>query len=409
MTLPVVVVGGGTAGSTAALTLSSHTTRDIVVFEPGDVSDCDDDSRFFGALAQSHLLSHHLVHSEHRNLTYTQARAVGGGSALNGMLLSGAVPDFLEGLTSIPSESDMGDLSRALMRSGGRACRMWWNGGRWNPGRALLHLRDEGRVDVRQQRAETLLHRNGAVTGVMVDGVEVATDCVVLAAGAIASPEFLLRSSCGELVPNIGIGLQDHPSITFDIVRTTSACGVFDASVVMDLVTNDGGVGLVVAYERTDASNPDAGMLSVMLMNPESRGSITMNPDVRVEMGYLSNRVDAKRFRSFVQHAARILLSEPFMGISGNITVGAGRLSCDDVLATDDASLDAWILESLVPVSHVSSSLSHSVDHRGRLTGLGGVVVADASVLSHVPHETPAAAVTMESQRIARLLGEELS
>ena len=51
--LPVVVIGGGTAGCTVVSTLAAMTTQPIVLIEPGSPSVHDDVSAFFTVLSDT--------------------------------------------------------------------------------------------------------------------------------------------------------------------------------------------------------------------------------------------------------------------------------------------------------------------------------------------------------------------
>ena len=53
--LPIVVIGGGTAGCTVVSTLAAMTTQPIVLIEPGPPSIHDDDSAFFDVLSDESL------------------------------------------------------------------------------------------------------------------------------------------------------------------------------------------------------------------------------------------------------------------------------------------------------------------------------------------------------------------
>ena len=392
-----------------ALHLAARTTRPIIVCEPGDISRLDNESRFFLVLHQDKIVCEETVHVVNRSVPYVQARAVGGGSAVNGMLLTGDEPDYVAGLTSVPTVHQLGDVSRALLSVGGRVSRVWWNNGRWNPGRALLHLVEEGRVEWRQQSVSRLVIDDREISGVVVGDDVVNTDCVVLTAGAIASPRLLLASGVHRYAEHVGRGVQDHPSITFSLMRASTNFGEFDAAVVKDMNTSSGGIGLMVAYERMDHADDSTALVSVMLMNPDSRGEISVTESgVSVELGLLQTAHDKDNMRRLVRDSVAVLRHASFADISRNVVAGSHGTEISELETWDDATLDEWILNEVLPVSHVSCSLSQSVDNHGRLRRLRGVVVADASVLPSVPHETPAAAVTIEALRIAQLLGEEL-
>lgn len=362
--LPVVIVGGGTAGSVAAAALAGACGAPLVLVEPGPRTD-DDAPRFMDGLTDDVLWPGDEC---------PQARALGGGSAVNGMILSGAEPPWLAGLTRTARADEAGSIGRALLGAGGRLSRLWWNNGRWNPARAALHLEEEGRLRIVRGTARELVTGAADVSSVVVDGEEIACSHVVMCCGALRTPALLRASGFRGAV---GDGLQNHPTVSFTVSRPDDDTGRFDATTVVD-IDSEGAVGLLVGFERTDAAGSAHGLVTVSLMNPRSRGAVHDT----VDFALLDDPWDRAAMTRLVEE-------------------------CSAVVAR--AGLEVREVSGVHPVSHPAASCGGAVDTNGRLHGAGNVTVADASVLPAVPQETPAASVTIVARRIALALGEELS
>jgi choline dehydrogenase-like flavoprotein len=397
--LPIIVVGAGTAGCTLVSYLANNTDHPILVVEPGGYGN-DDDPQFLN-FSDTDLLD--ATHVE-----YVQARAMGGGSAVNGMLLTGDEPELLRGLTRMARPSDVGIVGHELLALGGRLSRLWWNGGRWNPARAVHHLIEERRVSHISGTVTKILHDNGVVTGVSCDGKPINAKTVVLCAGAIASPGLLLASGLHEMNSSIGEGLQNHPTVSAQFAVNANQSARFDAAVVREWTTKNGGLMLNVAYERVAKNLSEFGSLSVSLMNPMSRGRVELsNGEVPiVDFRYLEAHEDLVNIVEGVRDLLKLLHSGNFSSDPLSISIEGQRLV--DVMNWDDAELGSWLQQSVKGVSHASSSCAQAVEPTGRLRGVENCWVADASVLPRVPTETPAAPVTMEALRIARNIGESL-
>lgn len=397
---PIIVVGAGTAGCTAVSYLASHTKHPIVVLEPGVFSERDDEPRFLDVLETG------LMTSAFNG--YVQAKAMGGGSAVNGMLLTGEEPDHLRGLTRLATSEDIGVVGQALLNCGGRFSRMWWNGGRWNPGRAVRHLVEEGRVKVLPHVVSKVLHQNGRVIGVDCNDDQLPAVAVVMCAGAIVSPSILLHSGVGEINQAIGHGLQNHPTLTATFAHAPSEA-FFDAAVIREWQTQNGGHMLNIAYERMSAAEVNWGMLSVSLMNPKSRGRVSIGEDGQTisDFAYLAEENDVRDIVQGVEDLMGLLKNGSFTSSADSIRIEGTLLH--DLERVGHVDLRQWVMNHVQGVSHATSSCAEAVDSHGQVNGLENCWIADASVLSTVPTCTPAAPVTMEALRIARNIGESLS
>lgn len=409
-TAPIVVIGGGTAGCTVVSYLAAHTTRDIIVIEPGAISSTDDESHFYDALSLAGVTRSRKVSvSGDREIEYRDARALGGGSAINGMLLTGDEPEHLRGLTRMATSDDCGVMGELLLKAGGEFSRLWWNRGRWNPGRAVQHLMEEGRVRVVADDVQDLQFGQRRIASVITASHEIDCDQVVLCAGAIGTPELLLRSGCGEINTSIGQGLSNHPSITVPFSLLDESVARFDASVIYRHMVDKKGEIQMFAFERASHTEARLGLVSIALMNPDSTGAVTIVEDVcSVDFNTLSTARDQEYLTKGVEELLNVIsrvetipevrLAEPLLG----------QFSLPEFESTDHGERISMVKSHVEVLSHASGSCTKAVDSKGNLLAFDGVTVADASILS-LPNCTPAAPVTMEALRIARILGEELS
>jgi len=410
--LPVVVIGGGTAGCTVVSTLAAMTTQPIVLIEPGSPSVHDDESAFFTVLSDTALsreVQTTLVDGG-ADKPYTQAQVLGGGSAINGLLLTGEEPSFLSGLTRMATEADCGQVGSALLAENGRFSRLWWNGGRWNPGRAVQHLVDEGRVTVIPESLTYLEHAQRVIKVAHTTNEAIEGSLFVMCAGALTTPALLLHSSLERAVSGIGDGLQNHPTITFTLVLKDTVSQQFDASVVRESRSSSGAELLTVAYERTNADNATNGLISVSLMDPESRGGVwRSNTAMQHDFNMLATMRDRVAMREAVRELISTAMGSSFSTISQQVLVDADGTSVEALDAMKNAELDEWIADHLTVVSHAASSCYDIVDSDGKVRGVGNLYIADSSILHSVPPCSPAGPVVIEASRIARAIGETLT
>ena len=410
--LPIVVIGGGTAGCTVVSTLAAMTSLPIVLIEPGVSSVHDDEPAFFDVLSDETLsreVQTTLVDGG-EDKPYTQAHVLGGGSAINGLLLTGEEPSFVSGLTRMATEADCGQVATALLAENGRFSRLWWNGGRWNPGRAVQHLVDEGRVTVIPESVTYLEHAQRVIKVAHTTNKAIEGSLFVMCAGALTTPALLLHSSLERAVAGIGDGLQNHPTITFSLQLKTRVSQRFDATVVRDSLSSSGAQLLTIAYERTNAENVINGQISISLMDPESRGGVwRSNTAMQNDFNMLATMRDRVAMREAVRELIATAMSPSFSAISHHVSVDSDGTSVETLDIMKNSDLDEWIAGNLTVVSHATSSCHEIVDADGKVRGVGNLYIADSSILHSVPSCSPAGPVVVEAARIARTLGETLT
>ncbi|MFD1939792.1 GMC family oxidoreductase [Nonomuraea mangrovi] len=257
-----------------------------------------------------------------------------------------------------------------------------------------------------------------------VRGVELAAEghrevvsapAVVLCAGAVYSPAILLRSGVGpadrlgalgiEIVaplPGVGAGLSDHPAVMLGFrlteaaaarsLETDSGCCLLRAGRADDIQ--------VLPLDRT--VGPASGGLMVSLMRPESTGSVRLRSrdpadDPSLDLRLLSDRGDLDRLRDAVLHAAELLDHPAFR------EVVEGRQ------ARPDGALDQWLRENCRTLYHPSGTCRMGpageggtvVDEEGRVLGVDGLWVADASVMPVPCGVPPYLTTVMVAERLA--------
>jgi choline dehydrogenase-like flavoprotein len=387
------------------------TSQPIILVEPGPSSTHDDESAFFNVLADETLsrdVQTTLVDGG-EDKPYVQAQVLGGGSAINGLLLTGDEPPFLRGLTRMATDADCGQMGAALLAENGRYSRLWWNGGRWNPGRAVQHLVEEGRVTVIAESATYLEHAQRVITVAHTTNEAIEGSLFVMCAGALATPALLLHSSLERAVSGIGDGLQNHPTITFTVQLKNQTAQRFDTSVVRESLSSSGAQLLTIAYERTNALDAANGLISVSLMDPESRGGVWRSSTaMQNDFNMLATIRDRVAMREAVRELISTVMCASFAAISERVLVDSEGTTVEALDVMKNADLDEWISDHLTVVSHATSSCRDIVEADGKVRGVGNLYIADSSILHSVPTCSPAAPVVIEAARIGRAIGETL-
>ena len=273
---------------------------------------------------------------------------------------------------------------------------------------------------------------------------------VILAAGAIGSPQLLMLSGVGPAdhlgdrgvqvvhdLSEVGQGLQDHPMAIslFDASGKDSLYAAESPKQLLRLLLRRRGmltsnIGEAAAFVKTDGGGaaPDLELIfgpvlyveeglvpppahgfsiASICLQPRSRGSVRLRsadpgeaPDI--DPGFLRDRADLEVIRAGVELARKIAAATPL----GRWY--AGQRAPADALQSDD-EIAGWIRANAHTIYHpvATCALGRVVDTDLRVRGLERIRVADASVIPQLVRGHTHAATTMIAERGADLIRGE--
>ncbi|WP_202345538.1 GMC family oxidoreductase N-terminal domain-containing protein [Leucobacter chromiireducens] len=270
------------------------------------------------------------------------------------------------------------------------------------------------------------------VTGVATAGGVIPADEVVLAAGAIATPQLLILSGIGpraELARlgitlradlPVGSTLSDHPTVALEwrsrvpLVADTTG---YSFSAALHFASGIGGAARDVSEADLEILLPvrpfpeliaggtaasSQHHLLVSLQEPLGRGTLRVRSrdpgePPEISLHHLEHPTDLARLRFGVRTAMELLHGPEFAGL-----FTAFDEPPRDRVSSDHA-LDAWIIGHLGTAFHTSGTapLGSVVDGGGHVHGTVGLRVADLSILPSVPHRGPAHTAVLIGESIA--------
>jgi 5-(hydroxymethyl)furfural/furfural oxidase len=318
------------------------------------------------------------------------------------------------------------------------------------PARGRANLRVLGGATV-----DRVLVERGRAVGVRVrvgnDWLEVRAERVVLSAGAIHSPAILLRSGIGPAgqvaqLP-VGRGMQEHPLALFwlfprpearpDLDARQANCLVRYSSELADAGLND---MFIASVNQTLAMADDAashlamdgesgtwggagggqaaggpGLLCLWANEAHSRGWLELaspDPDVapRIEQRLLDAAGDLRRLRDGVQRCLELVATGAFDAAFEHIAIDPTGTGLDAL--SDDAAIDAWLMATVGDTGHICGTCRMGapddprsvVDPAGRVLGVDGLWVADASVFPDVPRANTNLPTIAAAERLSDLI-----
>jgi choline dehydrogenase len=272
--------------------------------------------------------------------------------------------------------------------------------------------------------AAVMLEGDAAVGVRLVDGTQVRAGTVILSAGTYGSPVILLRSGIGPAdhlgdlgvpvlvdLPGVGANLADHPGIDFDTGwRGDGTSGPLLHSIATfrsTIAASDAPPDLMFWLSDPDAADPGF-YLDPVLLKPRARGSIRLRSarpgdPRRITLPSVGEPADLERLAEGYLLAIEIA-NRPEI-----------RSLCSEpahTLPSDRQARDQQLVENAYSIPHVvgtcrmgpSSADGDVVDHLGRVHGIDGLHVIDASIIPDAPSGFPHVITIMAAEHLAARL-----
>ena len=275
-------------------------------------------------------------------------------------------------------------------------------------------------------RADALVDRvrieRGRATAVeLADGTAIFADEIILAAGTYGSPTILLRSGIGPAdhlrslgievrrdLPGVGSNLADHPAVDLNSGwQGPGTTGPITHSIATfrSGTGPEGGPDLMFWISDPTLDDP-AVYVDPILLRPRSRGSVRLRSadpadPPRIDLPGLREPRDVDRLVD-AYHRAIELANHPAM-----------RGESDGTLPADPGSREATraaVLAGAYSIPHVVGTCAMGrspddgavVNARGRVHGVDGLSVIDASILPAPPSGFPHLITIMVAEHLAQ-------
>lgn len=291
--------------------------------------------------------------------------------------------------------------------------------------RARRNLQIRGGAEV-----DRLVIDGKRVTGVrLVSGEIVSGGEVILSSGTFGSPAILMRSGIGPashlselsipVVSDLAVGmrLQDHPffyrvyALKAEYKAMRPAAGALAWTSSKGAAADDLDLQITVTHFFDGKNSPtgSAIVLGSSVVLPHSTGTVRLvsrDPRVapRIRYNYLADPRDLDRMVEIVKLAEAIAETEPFAGMVA-ADIGAKP-------PTAEAALREHLRSTVQTYAHPTSTVPMGsdndptavVDAWGKVRGVNGLRVVDASIMPQVPSVPTNVTTIMLAERIASRL-----
>jgi choline dehydrogenase len=281
-------------------------------------------------------------------------------------------------------------------------------------------------------RATGVVLRNGGETSTVVG------EQIILSAGAIGSPHLLMLSGVGPAdplksagipvtvdLPGVGQNLRDHPHV-YALWRAQPGYPMdpelpryqvaLRYTAPASHLRNDLQI-LMISFatgrvDRGGDGRTPAGIVLQPVLNLSlGKGELRLQSSdpthqPALDSDFLTDPFDRRRLREALHLCLRLTEHPSFKEI-----LGARIAPTDEVLASDDA-LDEWMMREVSTTNHLSGTCKMGlasdpaavVDQYGRVHGLDGIRVADASIMPDCVRANTNATTMMIGERMADLI-----
>jgi choline dehydrogenase len=431
----VAVLGGGAAGCVLAARLSENPDRTVCLVEAGPDYGHYDGGRWPADLLDArHVALSHAWPTDRDDRSQLRARVVGGCSAHNVCVALRGVPGDYDEWPGSSYDVLAPYLERAERTLGVRAFSADeiapWHGAwidaaqgaglqggahpvnargtvRWHAAFAYL--------DAARSRPNLTIRPDMVVDRVEPDHGRVVTtggtleaDVVVLAAGAYGSPGILLRSGIGPgLAHDLPVGeyLSDHVGVGFSwepTERLVEETRAFEAVAPLfgpqDSLWTEGQETFVLPWLEWDEEGELRPSCVTFVMKPRSHGRVTLNgpaveTPLRIDHGFLSDGRDREALLEAVE-----LVRE--------IASGIGQYVAAELRPGPETDLGAYVDSEVRGFFHPvgTCGIGRVVEPDGKVIGLDGLYVCDASVMPTIPRANTHISTIAVAERVAELL-----
>ena len=393
---PIIVIGAGPAGCMAARALARN-GHDVHLIEGGALIEPPPSPDVFEALARYGRTDLMAIRTEAQQpRSYAAAAGVGGSALVNGMLNMAPDPHALAEAWGVPGWDEQ-RIRQSVARTRPGATPAVASAERsrldsvidelsGSTGAAYFGARDRrpswtfepNVVLTTNTRVDQVVRNTVGVVGVVTtSGEMIEATRVVLCGGAIETPRLLWRS--GLVHPAIGHNLADHPSLAFTVPGSYSTRRATRVALMPSTIQGANDI-LITSYDRNE-------LVLLTLLRAKSRGWLTAD---MIHLNQLSQPEDRAALRSGVRQLALCLPQ----------ATGPDGTSLDQISRVSNDDLDRWMLYHEDGTYHVAgtcrmgvSAKDSVVDPNGRVFGVPGLIIADASVFPSLPLAAPQATV----------------